>query len=105
MAQSETINQRHQCRVPDAGVGGKWSCGYRYAADKEERIVSDHFCFKHQFTIIGEKLQGIIKYTICDGKIVLSSVIKKRTSFLVTLLLLKFNPQGTKVFFMFSECV
>jgi len=40
-------------------------------ADKEERIVSDHFASKASNSpFIGEKLQGIVKYTICDGKIV-----------------------------------
>ncbi|MDU6445258.1 MAG: amidohydrolase family protein, partial [Streptococcus sp.] len=40
-------------------------------ADKEERIVSDHFASKASNSpFIGEKLQGVVKYTICDGKIV-----------------------------------
>ena len=38
-------------------------------ADKEERVVSDHFASKAS-PFIGEKLQGVVKYTICDGNIV-----------------------------------
>ena len=40
-------------------------------ADKEERVVSDHFASKASNSpFIGEKLQGVVKYTICDGNIV-----------------------------------
>lgn len=40
-------------------------------ADKEERVVSDHFASKAlNSPFIGEKLQGVVKYTICDGNIV-----------------------------------
>ncbi len=40
-------------------------------ADKEERVVSDHFASKASNSpFIGEKLQGVVKYTICDGDIV-----------------------------------
>ncbi|MCO4467159.1 dihydroorotase [Streptococcus infantarius subsp. infantarius] len=39
--------------------------------DKEERVVSDHFASKASNSpFIGEKLQGVVKYTICDGNIV-----------------------------------
>lgn len=40
-------------------------------ADKEERIVSDKFASKASNSpFIGEKLQGVVKYTICDGEVV-----------------------------------
>jgi dihydroorotase len=40
-------------------------------ADKEERVVSDHFASKASNSpFIGEKLQGVVKYTICDGEVV-----------------------------------
>lgn len=40
-------------------------------ADKEERLVSEHFASKASNSpFIGEKLQGVVKYTICDGQIV-----------------------------------
>lgn len=40
-------------------------------ADKEERLVSEHFASKASNSpFIGEKLQGVVKYTICDGQVV-----------------------------------
>ncbi len=40
-------------------------------ADKEERIVSEHFASKASNSpFIGETLQGVVKYTICEGQIV-----------------------------------
>lgn len=40
-------------------------------ADKEERFVSEHFASKASNSpFIGEKLQGVVKYTICDGQVV-----------------------------------
>lgn len=40
-------------------------------ADKEERLVSEHFASKASNSpFIGEKFQGVVKYTICDGQVV-----------------------------------
>lgn len=40
-------------------------------AAKEERIVSEHFASKASNSpFIGETLQGVVKYTICEGQIV-----------------------------------
>ena len=40
-------------------------------ADKEERLVSDQFASKASNSpFIGEKLQGVVKYTISNGQIV-----------------------------------
>lgn len=40
-------------------------------ADKEERVVSDHFASKASNSpFIGDKLFGVVKYTICDGNVV-----------------------------------
>lgn len=40
-------------------------------ADKEERVVSENFASKASNSpFIGEKLQGVVKYTICDGEII-----------------------------------
>lgn len=40
-------------------------------ADKEDRLVSDQFASKASNSpFIGEKLKGVVKYTICDGRII-----------------------------------
>ena len=40
-------------------------------ADKEDRVVSDQFASKASNSpFIGETLKGVVKYTICDGKVV-----------------------------------
>ncbi len=40
-------------------------------ADKEDRLVSDKFASKASNSpFIGEKLKGVVKYTICDGRII-----------------------------------
>ena len=70
-------------------------------ADKEERVVSDHFASKASNSpFIGEKLQGVVKYTICDGNIVYKS-IKKEISIFANFFFCFFDdlnsfPNGTR---------